>query len=90
MPQFCVEKNSGSFGSEKMPAISRREICRQFQVGKYASNFGPEKKCRQIRAGKKCQYYRIGTNVGKFEPEKNAGKFWPKKNAGVFGREKIA
>ena len=61
MLQFHVEKNAGSFGPEKMPAISRREICRQFQVGKYAGNFGPEKKMSANSGWKKCQQYRIGT-----------------------------
>ena len=81
MPQFLVEKNAGSFGSEKMPAISRRGICRQFRAGKKVGKFVPEKNASNIGSEQ---------NVGKFEPEKNAGKFGLKKNAGVFGREKIA
>ena len=34
MPQFWVEQNAGSFGSENMPILSGRKICPQFGVGK--------------------------------------------------------
>ena len=67
-------KNASNFGLEIMPAISGRKICRQFRVGNYAGDFGPEdmqaissedmptisgrKKCRQCRIGTKCRQIR--------------------------------
>ena len=39
------------FGSEDMPAISGRKICRQFRDGRYAGNFGSDI-CRRFRVGR--------------------------------------
>ena len=65
--QFRVGRYAGNFGSENMPAISGRKkyagnVGSEQNVGK----FGPERKCRQIRAGKK-----MSANSGRKE---NAGK----------------
>ena len=86
MPQFRVKKNAGSFGSEKMPAISRREICRQFRVGKYGGNFGPEKKNVGKFGPEKKMPVISGRNKmsANSSRKKNAGKFGPKKKMPVF------
>ena len=68
MPQFRVEKNAGSFGSEKMPAISGRKK----NVGK----FGPEKNASNIGSEQNGGKFEPEKNAGKFGPKKKCRCFW--------------
>ena len=77
------------FRIEKMPAISGRKICRQFQDGKYAGNFGTED-MPAISGRKICRRFRVEKKIpAKSDRNKMSANSGRKKIPASLGRKKM-